>query len=270
MRAKTKNNGFTLVEIMVVVAIIVLFAGLSLPGIRALVGSFEIQGGTRTMIAAALSSARAIAAKEQRCAGVRFQYAYNADNPDDVLGTSQYMIFIIHDETKTGLTDGYRAVEGIEPIKLPDSAGVMDLRINDTQINSNGDINSADELRDTTTFSIIFSPNGRIVMRPVWVRNRDGEPKPTNLNSSRDDIFNSEVNIRVNNTGMFVHDDWPLDGLKEETSRNRFIIFDKNELAKVMIGRRWSGYLESLSLAPVYINPYTGSMISKPVGLEKQ
>ena len=39
------------------------------------------------------------------------------------------MIFIVHDEPKNmgGLANGFRAVEGLEPMKLPDTMGVIDL-----------------------------------------------------------------------------------------------------------------------------------------------
>jgi len=101
-----------------VVAIIALLVTLGMPAIRAFRDSFESGGTVRGLISASLASARAIAAKEHSYAGIRFQ--------QDLAG-KQYMVFIIHDFGSTGFASGFRAVEGIKPIKLPDSVGVMDL-----------------------------------------------------------------------------------------------------------------------------------------------
>ena len=81
---------------------------------------FQTQSGTESLVSAALASARAMAAKEQHYAGIRFQ--------QDSTG-NQYMIFILHDFEKTGLSPGFRAIEGIKPIKLPENSRVMDLRV---------------------------------------------------------------------------------------------------------------------------------------------
>ena len=212
------------------------------------------------MISAALASARAIAAKEHHYAGIRFQKAYDPNDPDP-LNAPQYMVFIVLEEPSNmgGLTIGFRAVEGINPIKLPDSVGVMDLRKNYNE--KVVDVISDVDITDTTTFSIIFSPSGKLVIHDVRVRNRDGDYRPINPDDSMDDIFNSPVNIDIHNTGMFVQDDYAHLGLGTEPSRNRFIIYDKSEFNKVDENRRWSDYLKYLEL--IYINPYTGTMIKK-------
>ncbi len=75
-----------------------------------------------------MASARAIASKEQCYAGIRFQKRYDPTNP--ITQASQYIIFIIKENDKNlsgNLVNGFRAVKGIQPIKLPDSIGVMDL-----------------------------------------------------------------------------------------------------------------------------------------------
>jgi hypothetical protein len=211
------------------------------------------------MISAALSSGRAIAAKEQHYAGIRFQNKYQQDGKG-----CQYMIFIVHDQPNTDLANGFRAVEGYEPIKLPDSVGIMDLMINKTEkIDSDSKIDTPAEVNDTTTFSIIFSPSGKLVIHDVQVRNRDGQSSGT---ASKDDIFNTLANI-TNSTephGMFLQDDYPLDGLDKEPSRNSFIIYDKTVFEKLNPNSRYDDYLKDLAAKEViYINPYTGTMIEK-------
>ena len=265
--ARNKQSGLTLPEMVVVIATIALLVGFGLPAIRVLLYSFETQSGTKTLISTALASARAIAAKEQHYAGVRFQ--------QDSAG-NHYMIFIIHEEpSKMGnLTIGFRVVQGVKPIKLPEKVSVVDLIYNPDLLNPPGDgvvdndieIDNVNVLTDTTTFSIIFSPSGKLVIHDVRVRNRDGIYQPdigTSDKVSMDDIFNSPVNINNYGVGMFIQDDYPAMGLGAELSRNSFVIIyekDKFEQARKM-GVAWSGYLQQRASDRIYINSYTGMMI---------
>ena len=197
------------------------------------------------MISAALASARAIAASQRHYAGIRFQKRYQEDNKG-----CQYMIFIVHD---TNIRPGQqgnlscRAVEGLEPIKLPDAVGVMEV------VDEDIDIDDIDKLIDKTAFSILFSPSGKLVIHDLWVRNREGKTDDT----SEDDIFNTETNVKYNGTGMFVQD-----GISDiEPSRNSFIIYDKTIFEKVDRNSRYDDYLSDLEV--IYINPYTGTMIKR-------
>lgn len=291
MRTRTKQSGLTLPEIVVVIATIALLAGFALPAIRALLNSFQTQSGAKAMISATLSSARAIAAKDQRYAGVRFQ--------QDLSG-NQYMIVVVQDSAI--MAYGFRAVEGVKPIKLPDSIYVMDLTIvtdrneqnpvNPRQeihiddpspllTNAQRDslINEPHELSDTTTFSIIFSPGGKLVIHGVRVRNKDGYVDSTsNTDISYDDVFNKKQQVdqkyagfeRTSNppgAGMFYQDDyfgaaWPSLSLGPEPSRNSFIICDRDKFERAYsYGRAWTDYLAQIAPERIYINSYTGTMI---------
>ena len=262
---------------VVVVATISLLVAIGLPVMHVIRESFKSRTGGKTMISAALSSARAVAAKEQRYAGIRFQ--------QDLAG-NQYMVFIVHDFGKTGLNPGFRAVEGLKPIKLPDSLGVMDLMV---RINHGTHWTDAEDLldeplqvahlddanpqnfgpdqknrfiTDTSSFSIVFSPSGKLIMRDVRVRNRDGIYQPNNGASgkvSMDGIFNSSDNITNYGVGMFIQDDYAELGLGAELGRNKFVIYDKIRFDKLNATERFN-YLSSLEL--IYINPYTGTIIS--------
>jgi hypothetical protein len=233
------------------------------------------------MISAALSNARAIAMKEQRYAGIRFQVSYNPDNP---LRAEQYMIFIIHDPALGAYF--FRAIEGIKPIKLPQNVGVMDFTIVYDYIhkvytnNQNNPVNpiggethidnpavDADDLlagsngpknlSDTGTFSIIFSPTGNLVIHGVRVWR--ARPK--------DDVFNEKTNVK-NGIGMFYYDDYfaPSDqflNLGPEPSRRQFYIYEQDKFKRAyeqVTPKPYSGYL--IQLKPVYINSYTGTIIS--------
>jgi type II secretory pathway pseudopilin PulG len=277
MRNKRRQAGVTLTEMTIVVAIAALMVGLTIPAANMLLNSFESESGAKSIISSALASARAIAAKEQRYAGIRFQKRYDPNNPDP-LNCSQYIIFIVNEKDRNlsgNLANGFRAVEGIQPIKLPDSIGVMDLVVRtnwgttwqaatDTGaqlINNNMYIDALAEVNDTTTFSIIFSPSGKLVNHEVRVRNRDGDFRPLTLANSADDIFNSPENIIYNSTGMFVQDDYAYLGLGEEFSRNSFVIYDTKKFKQTDANLRWTNYLSLLNR--FYINPYTGTIINE-------
>jgi prepilin-type N-terminal cleavage/methylation domain-containing protein len=259
MKAKARQFGLTLTEMVVVVSIIAVFAVLGVPAIRAFIRSVESEGGARAMISASLASARAMAAQKQHYVGIRFQNKFQPDGKG-----CQYMIFIIHEEPSKmgGLANGFRAVEGTEPIKLPDSVGVMDLRLGSTNpdqiIDDDSKIDEDWEVTDTTTFSIIFSPSGKLVIHPVRVRNKDGAPDGTD--TSKDNIFNTYFNVKHGIT-MFFQDDYAYLGFVEEPSRNSFIIYDRTAFEKLDPGSRYTNYLKDLDI--IYINPYTGTMINK-------
>jgi type II secretory pathway pseudopilin PulG len=276
MRLSSKQSGLTLTEMTVVIASIVLLAAIGLPAIRAFIRSFETESGTRATISAALASARAMAAQKQRYTGIRFQKTYHPQGP---IHGAQYIVFIIQDPNLTGTYGyGFRAVPGIEPIKLPDSIGVTDLTIVPDRNKQNpvnpglqiridivGDtaIDTDIELIDTTTFSIIFSPSGKLVTHGIWVRNRDSKTD----NSSLDDIFNTAYNVETAKIAKFHQDDYfansgnPNLGLGPEPSRIAFVIYEAEKFNLAYLNKHaWSQYLYQLT--PTYINPYTGTIVS--------
>jgi type II secretory pathway pseudopilin PulG len=259
------KKGLTLTEMTVVIATVAMLTALSMPAVRTFFYSMSTSSGTKALISASLSSARAIAAREQRYAGIRFQ---KAGDPNNVLDAPQYMIFIVYDPNiphgRQGNL-GCRAVEGIQPIKLSDSIGVMDLYINDThRIAINADIDNLNKVMDTTTFSIIFSPSGKLVRHSLWVRNRDGAPKwPNLLDNSQDDIFNAFANVS-SNRGMFLQDKISATDLQIELSRDSFIIYEKDKFNAVFLkGKAFSDYLSRLVPEMIRINPYTGTIINE-------
>jgi len=205
------------------------------------------------------------------------------------------------------MASGYRVLKGTKPMKLPDSIGVMDLTIvknrdsaseeeilidKDPLLGGDGSIDDAFELTDTTTFSVVFSPTGKLVTQRVQVRNRDGVAdtnyEMTRGNRSDDDVFNKKGDVDKTSSvlvsmgmgrekGMFYQDDYyggldtpaypdvPPDpdlGLGPEYSRTRFLIYNRTEFKGAYERRTaWSDYLIRLVGETTYINPHTGTII---------
>ena len=264
MERNTIKSGFTLIELMVVVTIVAMLMVFGMPAVRTMVNSFHCDGNTRAMINSAFACARSIAVREQSYAGIRFQKAYNPSNPNNPLEWPQYMVFVIYDPCLPNVVQGNlgcRAVEGMEPIKLPEGVGVTDLMLGasnpDARVGSNGDLNDDSEVLDVTTFTMLFSPAGKLIIHELWVVNRDQDTNPT---TSEDDIFNTENNVK-GGTGIFIQDG-QITGIQREMSRNSFVIFDSNILKRtdVDVNKRWDDYLKDLPAS--HINSYTGAIIN--------
>lgn len=246
MKIENRQLGLTLIEMTVAIAVIALLVSLALPAIRTFFDSFYSEDSTKTMISAALASARATAAKEHRYVGIRFQEAYR---PEEPLNAAQYMVFIIHDPTLIDAesvaspyyeyeVNGFRAIDGIKPIKLPEVVGVAEL------VNDIVEISDAVGIIEKTTFSVVFSPTGKLVIHFAPVLRKD----------PNDTVFNDPLN-----NPMFrddYDDEWPY---WQESSRNRFVIYSKNRFDELDTAGKFD-YL--CSLEAIYINPYMGTIIS--------
>lgn len=270
MKTARAKPGVSLMEMTVVVASVALLVSLSTPAIRTFFDSLTTRDTARAMIDAALSSARATAAKEQRYAGIRFQKAYHPQGP---LYGFQYMIFIMHDPEATTLASGFRAVQDLKPVKLPEGVGVMDLKLGTVfaEIDEDPDISLPWQLTDTTSFSVVFSPSGKMLIHDVRIRNRDGIIDSSgNVNLSLDDVFNKKAQVDTGNA-MFYQDDYSAEwwspypnlGLGGEASRSSFVIYEEDKFQQAyQRGQAYSGYLRQLVSQMVYINSYTGRIIS--------
>ncbi len=260
------KKGFSLVEMLVVVGIIAVLVGLTIPAINALQKSYDSTGAD-SMISAALATARTLAISNHNYAGVRFQKAYNKKGP---LEADQYMIFIVyagHDVTNWDC--GFIAKEGYKPIKLPANIGVMDKMVRTShtttskhcdQVSENSLVaaNLTDDVNitDTSAFSIVFSPAGKLVI--YVVRCRDNDYTAANI---KDDVFNTQNNVELSQIGMFIEDDCDTIGLGVENSRTKFVIYDRDKFKTMTTATQRGDYISGLK--PMYINPYTGQIIEK-------
>jgi len=282
MRNRRKTiRALTLTELLVIMSVMVILLAISIPAAKKLSESLESSAGTRSIIDAAMSNARAMAVHEGHYAGVRFQQDSNGQF---------YLTLIINKDT--GLADGFRVVEGKKPMKFPENVGAMDgKRVERTFHPTTGELLSATDYPldntflsdnpayfvdgkqiyywDACTFSIVFSPSGKLVTQQVRVCNKDGiTDTASHTATSSDKVFNKKSVVDIGNA-MFYQDDYGdgnvLGGGKiyriaAEMSRTSFILFDKIELAKKPVSNRWD-FLGSLDTE--FVNPYTGELVKK-------
>ncbi len=257
MRNRRKTiRALTLTELLVIMSVMVILLAISIPAAKKLSESLENSTGTRSIIGAVLSNARAIAIREGHYAGVRFQ--------QDSAGR-QYMVFIIHESDSSkmgGLANGFYAVPGRKPMTLPENVGLV--------AGGNYADNLLDEpaeMTNATTFSIVFNQSGKFVIFPVQVRNKDGK-RYTENPPSTDKIFNTKAQVDLG-AAMFTQDedDYLIYGLTKENSVSGFRIYDKRELAKAQAitpPKPWTAVPTGLSnLDTEFVNPYTGELVKK-------
>lgn len=270
MTRSSRQSALTLVEILAVLGILTVLFAVGVPAIKKIIESFDSSANVRSVISSALANARSVAMSEGTWAGLRFQ--------QDKSG-NQYMILIQYDYIATNLAlGGFRAVDSRKPMKLPESIGVMDLfvRTNSqtaadstckpipaaTDAQSDLNIDTPAELTDTTTFSVVFSKEGRLVTHDVRIRNRQGTIGTDA--TATDDVFNTQPVVdaaaaAVPSRRMFYQDDYANLGLGQEPSRNSFVIYNKKMFAAIPVAKRYSLYLKSLPLE--YVNPSSGELV---------
>jgi hypothetical protein len=284
-KTKTRQSGMTLVEILVVLSIMILLFAAGALAIKGIVRSFESGGSARTLIGAALSSARSLAMRSQHYVGIRFQ--------EDLKG-NQYMIPVEHVHSQTGLEFGVGAVTGMKPIKLPESICVLHLAVRSNVSRDVGDEVYADQeditvshLEDVTdtvdlgdrvlagqtqytrnrnwvdmsTFTVLFSDTSGLVTRQVRARNNQGEVRPQDPNEAGDDVFNSARNLIDFGVGQFLQDDYADYGFGQELSRVWFVICDRRHYESLLTANDKFDYL--IQLPRIYVNRYTGTLITQ-------
>lgn len=244
MKHRTRQNGLTLTELVVVVAVVAILLGISVPTAQKIMDSFEHSAGTRSLIDAALSSARAMAVSNNTPTGVRFQQDRNGDF---------YMIFIYHKDVSWYAWE-FLAFPNRKPMKLPEDIGVLA-----GTVSSDADLYTPAEWMNAQTFSVVFSEQGRMILcSDVHVLNKDGVLD----DSSRDPIFNTKSNVDGNIAGMFYQDeDDSANGLEQESSVNAFYIYEKKRMNETPANQRFTGLVQGLQKE--FVNPYSGQLIKK-------
>lgn len=267
----------TLTELLVVMSVMVILLAIAVPVAKKLAQSLGEATGARSIIAAAMSNARAIAIREGHYAGVRFQ--------QDSSG-KQYLVLIIHDQPGTTYANGFRAIQGKKPMALPDDVGVLSCRVQkrydgtvtgtdpiyadwdlaDNSADANTWLNSDSGRNDAATFSVVFNSSGKFVVHLVRVYNAGANDHVFNSKSKQDDGSGNPgkfAKFRQDETESAT----TKDGFQEENSVSSFKIYSKKELDKVPATLRWTGNPGKndglAGLDKEFVNPYTGELVNK-------
>jgi len=245
MRQKRKADAFTLVELLVVVAIIGIMLGLTMPSFNSMMQS-QRAASAKTLIRTALTQAQIYASSQQKYAGLRFQS--DADG-------RPYIILIenTHDNT-------YAPIPNVRPVALPEGIGLISASI-DLLAPASRDLyldtseNDPICLLGATTFTIIFSPTGQLVIKTPVVHPRN----------DLDQTMNIEAVVDAGGA-RFYCDGWykgiaPIKGyycLSEDSTFGLYI-YEKEPMLAVDPDARYTEYVSRLK--PVLINTYTGKLI---------
>lgn len=177
----TKKRGFTLVEILVVVSIIALVAGLTIPAIKAMqAGSARAEA--YNTINAALQGVRSYAIMNNVKAAARFQpngkvvFVYRCDNlgPAQAFGGGA---------ATWGSTYIYLPVLDQEPLKMPNGYAASKIAEKPTLTTSTTGL--APVFFDP--FYVCYNPDGTIAIKePIRVALTDDTDRPVNPNFDKD------------------------------------------------------------------------------------
>lgn len=155
------RNGFTLVELMVVIGLIVLVAGIALPSISKL---FTAGADTQafSILNAQVAMARGQALLTDTYAGVHVQMA-DADAQPQLENTCYSAVIqgFDHDRDGGATAPHFRLGEGLEPIALPNSIAAGGLNA-DTMGGSASNAYTVSNVDDFTSFNIVFDENGHL------------------------------------------------------------------------------------------------------------
>ena len=239
MKAKAQQFGFTLVEMLVVVAIIAVMVGVAALNAGDILRS-QRSTSARNLIRSSLAQAQAYAQTNRKYAGLRFQFDRNGWDRG-----RQYMVLI----EKVGVDHVFNPIPNSKPLALPKTIGVIPVeQASDTGLDD--EYSNSDGMEGAATFSIIFSPSGQLVVKDVYLCQRFiGDPVVGNA---------TDVNSGIS----LLYSDWWDDGVDwcvAEPSALGLIVCETTRLREARPDWRYADYV--VNLEPILINVYTGTFI---------
>ncbi len=253
--AGRSRRGYTIIELLVVITIIVVLAGVALPNIVAMF-SAGAQSAAYNMLAAQITAARACAIQNGTFAALHIQMSITNDPK---INPGCYVSVMIYDRTygNFGLAPGYtpRRMPGTMAIGeisgdfviLPGGTGYQNLTNNDL-----------DDFREMT---IVFSPTGSIVNSigtgGIVLATYD----PANRRTS---LFENPADPSANLVGLWDDPSDPTVGWNStspESGISAVVLFDNTVLKNAPEADR-PALLEKIGrIAP--INVYTGQLFDR-------
>ena len=281
MKNKPRQYAFSLAELLVVMAIIGLMLGLTMPSVNTMIHSHHL-ASVKTLIRSALTQAQVYAASNQKYAGLRFQ--------QDLDG-KQYVVLIEHEPKGMSIISGkpvpayigerYTAIPNAKPIALPASIGLITGDIdsyNDSFKNAYlADYDPLNPIQDplnptkllcfpdATTFTVIFSPTGQLVVKKVGVRKRNdydltfGNYLAVNAPAPAPLLYYDNYNLSKKEWPFYDYDFDSAIWCVREDSTTSMYIYEMNDLVSANPLARYTDYVYQLE--PLLINAYTGEII---------
>jgi prepilin-type N-terminal cleavage/methylation domain-containing protein len=209
MKSPTKQKtGFTLVELMVVIALIALLAGATIPS---MISVFTAGADSQAvnLLSAQLTAARALAMREGKYAAVHVQMGSKYDGTTWIRLNKCYIGLMLEDPLKHVFypISGYA---DIQPVPGTMAFGQMDGYV--AAADTYGGITDEANLRAFATFDIVFSPSGSLALQkvqiatdhPAFAADPDvGIWNPAEVNSPAGEGDGRESNLSVKSVTVF-------------------------------------------------------------------
>jgi hypothetical protein len=214
---------------------------------RALTGTVQT-GAAETALKSIFASVRAEAASRGHVVGVRIQQDANGITYGVIVHPAEAAL-----QDPNGRYVVFTAPAGREPIRFAQgvelAAGTMDV-----STPAVGDVSLTANLKDNTTFTVLFSPTGQVVVKRVLVTQRD---------NTMDSVFydvNDDLRDPVVPRLLRADSRLPAPWGQSEITQNSLWIY--NQVTRRETGAQpWANYLrQQAANAFVRINPYTGQL----------
>jgi len=163
------DGGFTLFELLIVIGIIVMIAGMAMPSILSLLTSGS-DAQAYNAFSGQLTVARALAVENQTYVAIHCQLAQeNAKVGTDEI--SDDAIYVAITRLRVGSTDAeFELMPGFVPTRVPGSIGFGE--VSRRSINTASKFALQDDVEGFMSFSVIFSPQGEVVKmvngKTIW------------------------------------------------------------------------------------------------------